>query len=246
MTGIARAPTATGPDGESTGPVRILTVDGPSGSGKGTISRLVAGKLGWHLLDSGALYRIVAFAGRLAALAPDDEAGHARLAAGMNVRFGMTAAGGEQILLGGEQRDITADIRTEEAGQGASRVAVWPQVRAALLERQRGFAQPPGLVADGRDMGTVVFPSANLKIYLTASAEERARRRHNQLKDKGSGASLAALSLEIAERDRRDSTRAVAPLKAAADAVLLDSTHLSIDEVVGRVMAYASARGLQV
>jgi cytidylate kinase len=225
--------------------VPILTIDGPSGSGKGTISRLVAGKLSWHLLDSGALYRIVAFAGRLAGLESGDEAGHAELAAAMKVRFGMTAAGEEQILLGDANRDITGDIRTEEAGQGASRVATWPQVRSALLARQRAFAQPPGLVADGRDMGTVVFPAANLKIYLTASAEERARRRYNQLKDKGSGASLAALSLEIAERDRRDSTRAVAPLKAAADAVLLDSTHLTIAEVVERVMAEVSARSLQ-
>jgi cytidylate kinase len=225
--------------------VPIVAIDGPSGSGKGTISRLVAGQLGWHLLDSGALYRIVAFAGRLANLDPGDEAAHARLAAAMNVRFGMTAAGEEQVLLGDDNRNITGDIRTEEAGQGASRVATWTLVRSALLARQRAFAQPPGLVADGRDMGTVVFPAANLKIYLTASAEERARRRYNQLKDKGSGASLAALSLEIAERDRRDSTRAVAPLKAAADAVLLDSTHLTIAEVVERVMAEVRARGLQ-
>ncbi len=225
-------------------PVPVLAIDGPSGSGKGTISRRVASQLGWHLLDSGALYRIVALAGRLAALKPSDEAGHAQLAAAMKVRFGMTAAGEEQILLGDEEREIAGDIRTEEAGQGASRVAVWPQVRAALLERQRAFARSPGLVADGRDMGTVVFPGAALKIYLTASPEERARRRHNQLKDKGSGASLAALSLEIAERDRRDSTRAVAPLVPATDAVQLDSTHLTITEVVEQVMAHVRARGL--
>jgi cytidylate kinase len=140
--------------------------------------------------------------------------------------------------------DVTAAIRTEEAGQGASRVAVWPSVRAALLQRQQDFARPLGLVADGRDMGTVVFPQAPVKIFLTASAEERARRRHKQLKDKGSGASLAALSLEIAERDRRDSTRAVAPLKPAADAVMVDSTGLSIETVVERVMAELSARGI--
>jgi cytidylate kinase len=224
--------------------VPVLAIDGPSGSGKGTISRRVANQLGWHLLDSGALYRIVALAGRRVALDPGDEAGHAQLAASMKVRFGMTAAGDERILLGDEESDITREIRTEEAGQGASRVAVWPQVRSALLDRQRGFARPPGLVADGRDMGTVVFPGAGLKIYLTASAEERARRRHNQLKDKDSGASLAALSLEIAERDRRDSTRAVAPLRPAADAVILDSTHLTITEVVEQVMAEVRARGL--
>ncbi|MEO6078665.1 MAG: (d)CMP kinase [Steroidobacteraceae bacterium] len=222
----------------------VLAIDGPSGSGKGTISRLVATRLGWHLLDSGALYRIVALAGGLTALQPDDEAGHARLAKTLRIHFGVRADGSEQILLGDEQRDITRDIRTEEAGQGASRVAVWPQVRAALLERQHAFARLPGLVADGRDMGTVVFPAARLKIYLTASSEERARRRHNQLKDKGSGASLAALSLEIAERDRRDSTRTVAPLKPAADAVMLDSTNLTIDEVVDRVMAEVRDREL--
>ncbi len=227
-----------------TAPVPVLAIDGPSGSGKGTISRLVATRLGWHLLDSGALYRIVALAGRLAGLPPDDEAAHARLAAGLRIRFGVTPDGGEQVLLGNEEQDVTSDIRTEEAGQGASRVAVWPQVRSALLERQRAFAKAPGLVADGRDMGTVVFPAAGLKIYLTASAEERARRRYNQLKDKGSGASLAALSLDIAERDRRDSTRAVAPLVPAADAVLLDSTHLTIDEVVERVMAEVRASRL--
>ncbi len=141
--------------------------------------------MGWHLLDSGALYRIVALAGRMAGLAPDDEAGHASSRRPLQIRFGVTADGGEQILLGDERLDVTRDIRTEEAGQGASRVAVWPQVRAALLERQRGFARAPGLVADGRDMGTVVFPAAALKIYLTASAEERARRRYNQLKGQG-------------------------------------------------------------
>jgi cytidylate kinase len=222
----------------------VLTIDGPSGSGKGTVSRRVAERLGWHLLDSGALYRLVALAGRLAGLAAGDEAGHARVAAGLQVRFGATADGGERVLLGAGERDVAAEIRTEEAGQGASRVAVWPGVRAALLQRQRDFAQPPGLVADGRDMGTVVFPGAALKIYLTASAEERARRRYNQLKDKGSGANLAALSLEIAERDRRDSTRAVAPLVPAVDAIVVDSTSLGIDEVVDHIMAEARARGL--
>ncbi|MET0279907.1 MAG: (d)CMP kinase [Steroidobacteraceae bacterium] len=224
--------------------VPVLTIDGPSGSGKGTVSRRVAARLGWHLLDSGALYRLVALAGRQGGMDPADEAGHARLAAALQVRFGEAAGGGEQVLLGPDWRDVVAEIRSEEAGQGASRVAVWPSVRAALLQRQKDFAQSPGLVADGRDMGTVVFPSAALKIYLTASAEERARRRYNQLKDKGSGANLAALSLEIAERDRRDSTRAVAPLVPAADAIVVDSTSLGIDEVVDHIMAAAQVRGL--
>ncbi len=222
----------------------VLTIDGPSGSGKGTVSRRVAALLGWHLLDSGALYRLVALAGRLEGLDITDEAAHARIAASLQVRFGEDATGDEQILLGASNQDVTAAIRTEEAGQGASRVAAWPPVRAALLQRQRDFAQAPGLVADGRDMGTVVFLAASLKIFLTASPEERARRRYNQLKDKGSGASLAALSLEIAERDRRDSTRAVAPLVPAAEAIVIDSTSLGIDEVVNRIMAEARARGL--
>jgi CMP/dCMP kinase len=224
--------------------VPVLTIDGPSGSGKGTVSRRVARLLGWHLLDSGALYRLVALAGDLAGLDPADEAGHAALAARLEVNFGEDDKGGERILLGQPQRDVTADIRTEEAGQGASRVAAWPAVRQALLQRQRNFAVSPGLVADGRDMGTVVFPAASLKIFLTASPEERARRRYNQLKDKGSDATLAALSLEIAGRDRRDSTRSVSPLVPAAEAIVVDSTHLGIGEVVDRVMAEAQVRGL--
>jgi cytidylate kinase len=223
--------------------VPVLCIDGPSGSGKGTISRRIAERLGWHLLDSGALYRLVALAGKLAGVDPADEAGHAAIAARLQVQFGQDGQGDERILLGQPPRDVTATIRTEEAGQGASRVAAWPAVRAALLQRQRDFAQPPGLVADGRDMGTVVFPTAPLKIFLTASAEERARRRHKQLKDKGSDANLAALSLEIAERDRRDSTRAVAPLVPAAEAIVVDSTHLGIEAVVETIMAEASRRG---
>ncbi|HUG73043.1 MAG TPA: (d)CMP kinase [Steroidobacteraceae bacterium] len=222
----------------------VIAIDGPSGSGKGTVSRRVASQLGWHLLDSGALYRLVALAGQRAGLTAGDEGGHAALAARMAVTFGQRPDGDELVLLGASQEDVTGAIRTEVAGQGASRVAIWPGVRAALLQRQRDFAQPPGLVADGRDMGTVVFPTAALKIYLTASPEERARRRHKQLKDKGSGASLAALSQEIAERDQRDSTRAVAPLVPAADAIAVDSTSLSIEAVVERIMAEARARGL--
>jgi CMP/dCMP kinase len=218
----------------------IITIDGPSGSGKGTISRLVADRLGWRLLDSGALYRLVAYAGQQRGVAAYDEAGHAEVAQQLDVQFGLGPHGGEQIWLAGTE--VSRSIRTEQAGEGASRVAAMPAVRAALMDRQRAFAGPPGLVADGRDMGTVVFPAAALKIFLTASAEERARRRYNQLKDKGLGANLAALSLEIAERDRRDATRAVAPLRPADDAVIVDSTAMTIDAVVARVLELAAAR----
>ena len=220
----------------------VVTIDGPSGSGKGTISRAVARRAGWHLLDSGALYRLVAHAGLEQGLDPGDVEGHARLAAGMQVIFGAGPDGSEQVLLAG--RDVTQAIRTEAAGQGASRVAAWPAVRMALLERQRAFARPPGLVADGRDMGTVVFPRAPLKVYLTASAEERALRRYKQLKEKGSGVSLSALSREITERDARDSTRAIAPLIPAPDAEVIDSTALPIEAVVGRVLALGARRAL--
>jgi CMP/dCMP kinase len=218
----------------------IVTIDGPSGSGKGTVARAVARHAGWHLLDSGALYRLVALAGARANLAPDDREGHARLATTMDVVFGVDAKGEELVTLGG--REVTADIRSETAGQGASRVAAWPNVRIALLDRQKAFATPPGLVADGRDMGTIVFPQADLKIFLTATPEERAQRRYKQLKDKGSGVSLAALSREITERDLRDSTRAVAPLMPAPDARVIDSTGLTIDEVVGRVLELGAGR----
>lgn len=222
--------------------VPVVTIDGPSGSGKGTISRRVADQLGWHLLDSGALYRLVALAGLDRGLGPEDVVAHAALAETMRVSFGADAAGAERVNLEGQ--DVTVRIRLEEVGQGASRVAAWPPVRAALLERQRRFAELPGLVADGRDMGTVVFPGAALKIFLTASAEERAARRHKQLKDKGSAVSLAALSREIAERDLRDSTRAVAPLRPAEDALIIDSTGLSVAAVVERVLELGRQRSL--
>ena len=224
------------------GTAPIVTIDGPSGSGKGTISRAVAKHAGWHLLDSGALYRLVALAGTHQGVSPDDPDGHARVAATMDVVFGINALGGELVTLAG--RDVTADIRTETAGQGASRVAAWPVVRTALLERQRAFAAPPGLVADGRDMGTVVFPQADLKIFLTATPEERAQRRYKQLKDKGSAVTLAALSREIAERDLRDQTRTVSPLKAAPDACVIDSTGMPVEVVVGRVLELGAARRL--
>ncbi len=226
--------------------IPVVAIDGPSGSGKGTVSALLARQLGWHRLDSGALYRLVALYGQRRGLAADDSAGHAALAQELPVRYldAPTAAepGAAQILLAGE--DVTAIVRSEAAGAGASRVAVWTPVRAALLQRQRSFAQPPGLIADGRDMGTVVFPDAPLKIFLTASAEERARRRYKQLKEKDSSVSLAGLSLEIAERDRRDATRSVAPLLPAADAIILDSTALDAAAVTERIVALGRERGL--
>jgi CMP/dCMP kinase len=222
--------------------IPIVTIDGPSSSGKGTISRIVASRVGWHLLDSGALYRLVALGGILRDLDPDDVEEHVAVARSMRVEFGSVATGEEKVLLDG--KDVTNKIRTEQAGAGASRVAAWPAVRSALTDRQRSFAQPPGLVADGRDMGTVIFPGAQLKVFLTASAEERAQRRHKQLIGKGSAASLAALSREIAERDLRDSTRQVAPLKPAPDALQLDSTGLGIEAVVERVLSLGRERQL--
>jgi cytidylate kinase len=220
--------------------VPVMTIDGPSGSGKGTVSRAAARALGWGLLDSGALYRLVALAGRQAGITLDDAPGLARLAESADIGFGSGSSGEEVVWLGGQ--DVTRAIRTEEAGNDASKVAAIPQVRAALLERQRRFAAPPGLVADGRDMGTVVFPGAEVKIFLTASAAERALRRYKQLKEKGVAANLAALSLEIAERDLRDSTRTASPLVASADAVLLDTTGMSVDTVVERVLEVARGR----
>jgi CMP/dCMP kinase len=220
--------------------IPVVTIDGPSGSGKGTVSRLLARRSGWNLLDSGALYRLVAIAGTLAGAAAEDVEAHARLAQHMRVEFSSDAQGGERVLLDG--REIGNLLRTEAAGAGASRVAAWPPVRLALLERQRAFARAPGLIADGRDMGSVVFPSAQLKIFLTASSEERAQRRYKQLKDKDSNVTLAALSLEIAERDRRDMTRSAAPLVPAADAIVLDSTALNAAEVTDEIYAHGRSR----
>jgi len=223
-------------------PVAVLAVDGPSGSGKGTVCRMLSTRLGWHLLDSGALYRLTAVAGSRARLDADDRAGHAAVAIRMAVVFAVTAQGDERIMLDGQE--VTGLVRAEQTGQGASRVAAWSEVRAALLARQRSFAEPPGLVADGRDMGTVVFPAAPLKIFLTATPNERARRRYNQLKDKGSAVSLATLSREIAERDLRDSTRSVAPLRPASDAFVIDSTGVAVEAIIERVIELGRARAL--
>jgi cytidylate kinase len=220
--------------------VPVLTIDGPSGSGKGTIARAVAQALEWRLLDSGALYRLVALAGRQASISLDDAAALARLAETFDIRFGSDASGGELIELKGQ--NVTRDIRTEQAGNDASKVAELPAVRRALLERQRRFAAPPGLVADGRDMGTVVFPDAQVKIFLTASLAERAARRHKQLKEKGVTATLAGLSLTIAERDARDINRAASPLVAGSDAVMLDTTGMPVDAVVSSVLEIARGR----
>jgi 3-phosphoshikimate 1-carboxyvinyltransferase len=214
--------------------VPVIAIDGPSGSGKGTIARQVAVTLGWHLLDSGALYRLVALAGARLGVAPDDEPGHAAVARALAVEFGADEAGEERILLAGD--DVTRAIRTERAGAEASRVAAMPPVRQALLERQRAFAQPPGLVADGRDMGTVVFPDAPLKVFLTASAAQRAERRYKQLISKGISATLDTLRADLEARDARDMSRSVAPLKPAQDARLLDNSDLSIEKSLDLVL----------
>jgi cytidylate kinase len=219
----------------------IIAIDGPSGSGKGTLAQRIADKLGWHLLDSGALYRIIGAVCELRAIGLDDELEVARLAAGLDIRFS-----DDRVLVTDRDGafDLTEEIRTEDAGERASVVAQFPQVRTAVLAMQRNFARPPGLVADGRDMGTVVFPDARLKVFLEASAEVRAQRRYKQLKNKGLSVSLPGLLAQIQERDARDRERVIAPLKPADDAWVLDSTDLSIDEVVDLVFTEATRRGL--
>ena len=215
--------------------VPVLTIDGPSGSGKGTISRMTADALGWHMLDSGALYRAVGFAASMKGLDLSDADAVTRCAQTTKITFRDMKDGGEtRVFVNGH--DATDEIRTETCGAAASAIAVIPSVRTALLAKQRSFRKAPGLVADGRDMGTVIFPDAGFKVFLTASAEERAKRRYKQLKEKGLGVTLAALLREIQARDVRDAGRLVAPLKPADGAVLIDSTGMPIDAVVALVL----------
>lgn len=216
----------------------VIAIDGPGGSGKGEVSRRVSAQLGWHLLDSGALYRLVALEALRTCVESEDADRLVALANGLDVSFLKAADGAAAIWLRG--RNVSAEIRSEACGSMASRIAPLAPVREALLGLQRGFRQPPGLVADGRDMGSVVFPDAELKIFLTASPAERARRRYKQLKEKGIDVSLPALSAELAERDRRDTERQVAPLQAAPGTEVLDTTRLSIEETVAKVLQKAA------
>jgi cytidylate kinase len=220
----------------------VVTVDGPSGAGKGTISHLLAEKLGWRFLDSGALYRVTGQACLIEGVSWDDQPAVTEIARHLDVTF--SAADSGEILVAYKGQDVSAAIRTEEGGRGASTVAAIPSVREALLARQRDFLQAPGLVADGRDMGTVVFPDAPLKFFLTASAEERAERRYNQLISKGESVSLPRLLEDIKERDARDSSRSVSPLVPAEDAIVIDSTATPIEQVFAQVMLKVTEKGL--
>ncbi|TPV59907.1 (d)CMP kinase [Aestuariibacter sp. GS-14] len=220
-------------------PTPVVTVDGPSGAGKGTLSALLAEKLNWHLLDSGAIYRVLAVAAMHHDLPIDDEAAIVPLASGLDVSF-ETENNQRRVVLEGE--DVTDDIRTEEVGAVASQIASLARVREALLRRQRAFQQAPGLIADGRDMGTVVFPDAVVKLFLTASAEARAERRYTQLKDKGMDVNIARLLTDIKARDERDSQRSVAPLVPAEDAIIIDSTDLDINQVFDSAMEIINSR----
>jgi len=220
--------------------IPIVTIDGPSGSGKGTIAQLLADELGWHLLDSGALYRVLAYAAQQQDISIESESEPLiSLAAHLPVSFS-TVDGETHAML--DNQTVEAHIRTETAGNAASRVAAMPAVREALLRRQHDFVQTPGLVADGRDMGTTVFPKASARIFLTASVEDRAQRRHNQLKEKGIDANFRALSKEIAERDERDANRTASPLRPADDALLLDSSGLTIEQVLQKAKDFLRER----
>ena len=219
----------------------VLTIDGPSGAGKGSIAQLVSRKLGWNLLDSGALYRLTALSAQKQGISFEDEEALVKIAEKLNVTFKPSGFGEPvQVILDGE--DVTRDLRLESTGNNASKIAPLAGVRAALLQRQRDFAVPPGLVADGRDMGTVVFPNAKYKIFLSASAQARAERRFKQLKDKGEDVKIAPLLREIEERDERDMGRKNSPLKPAEDALLIDSTDFSIDEVMEKVIKFIESR----
>ncbi|ARZ74292.1 cytidylate kinase [Stenotrophomonas sp. WZN-1] len=211
----------------------VLTIDGPSGAGKGTISRIIARRMGWHYLDSGALYRAVGVAASWADIDTSDASALVRCTFDTHVQF-VEQGDAMRVMVNGT--DATDELRLETTGALASAIAAIPEVRAALKERQRAFRELPGLVADGRDMGTVIFPNASYKVFLTASAEERAERRHKQLKDKGVSVNFDDLLREIMARDARDAQRTVAPLKPADDAVLIDTTGIGIDDVVARVM----------
>lgn len=215
--------------------IPVLSIDGPSGSGKGTVSRMVADALGWHMLDSGALYRAVGFAAGMEGLDLSDAEAVTRCAQTTKIGFRTAKDGGEtRVVVNG--MDATDEIRTETCGAAASAIAAIPGVRTALFDKQRAFRKAPGLVADGRDMGTVIFPDAQSKVFLTASAEERAKRRYKQLKEKGLGVTLAALLREIQARDVRDAGREVAPLKPADDAIVIDSTGMPVERVVAMVL----------
>ncbi len=217
----------------------VITIDGPSGAGKGTVSTLLAQKLGWHFLDSGAIYRVLAVASVHHQIPAEDEAGLLPLATGLDVNFDTTDQG-VRIMLEGE--DVSDTIRTEQVGAVASKIASLPTIREALLRRQRGFKQAPGLVADGRDMGTVVFPEAVVKIFLTASADERAKRRFKQLKAKGDDVSMSRLLADIKARDERDANRLVAPLIPAKDALVLDSTSLDVEQVLEKIELFVNEK----
>lgn len=229
--------------GMQTTTIPVLTIDGPSGSGKGTISRHVAQSLGWHYLDSGALYRAVGLAAAWEGVDLGDDAAVEACARRARIRFADDSNGEPRVFV--NDQDATDELRLETTGAAASGIAVKPGVRAALVEMQHDFRQLPGLVADGRDMGTVIFPDAAAKVFLTAGAAERAERRHKQLMDKGVSVNLASLLGEIVARDERDANRAVAPLKPAPEAVVIDTTGIGIDAVVARVLAHMRESGFQ-